>query len=178
VTVPPIWGWGLATFVLVHGAMHGGWCWREVRLRLSGNGHEVYAPTLTGQGDRRQGLTPQVGIAAHVTDLTDLLWFEDLRDVHLVLHSYAGVLAGPVAEQAAGRLASVTYLAAFIARPGQCLLDVEPPDVARKGHQLHGQWAGQTRSSLRRLRLCASIRCGWLRPPAARGGPGRRSRRS
>jgi pimeloyl-ACP methyl ester carboxylesterase len=116
--------------------MHGGWCWREVRLRLSGNGHEVYTPTLTGQGDRRQGLTPQVGIPTHVTDLTDLLWFEDLRDVHLVLHSYAGVLAGPVAEQAAGRLASVIYLAAFIAQPGQCLLDVEPPDVARRYRDL------------------------------------------
>lgn len=126
----------MATFVLVHGAMHGGWCWREVRHRLSGNGHEVYAPTLTGQGDRRQGLTPQVGIAAHVADLTELIWFEDLRDVHLVLHSYAGVLAGPVAEQTAGRLASVTFLAAFIARPGQCLLDVEPPDVARRYREL------------------------------------------
>jgi len=126
----------VATFVLVHGAMHGGWCWREVRQRLSGNGHEVYAPTLTGQGDRRQGLTPEVGVAAHVADLTELIWFEDLRDVHLVLHSYAGVLAGPVAEQAAGRLASVTYLAAFIVQPGQCLLDVEPPEVARRYRDL------------------------------------------
>lgn len=126
----------MATFVLVHGAMHGGWCWREVRQRLAGNGHEVYAPTLTGQGDRRQQLTPEVGIATHVTDLTELLWFADLRDVHLVLHSYAGVLAGPVAERAAGRLASVTYLAAFLVRPGQCLLDVEPPDVARRYRDL------------------------------------------
>jgi pimeloyl-ACP methyl ester carboxylesterase len=116
--------------------MHGGWCWREVRQRLSGNGHEVYAPTLTGQGDRRQGLTPQVGIAQHVADLTELIWFEDLRDVHLVLHSYAGVLAGPVAEQVTGGLASVTFLAAFIARPGQCLLDVEPPEVARRYGEL------------------------------------------
>jgi len=116
--------------------MHGGWCWREVRRRLSGNGHEVYAPTLTGQGDRRQGLTPEVGIATHVADLTELLWFEDLRDVHLVLHSYAGVLAGPAAEHAAGRLASVTFLAAFIAGPGQSLLDVEPADVARRYREL------------------------------------------
>ncbi len=156
----------MAAFVLVHGAMHGGWCWREVRHRLSGNGHEVYAPTLTGQGDRRQGLTPQVGIAAHVADLTELIWFEDLRDVHLVLHSYAGVLAGPVAEQTAGRLASVTFLAAFIARPGQCLLDVEPPDVARRYRE-----------------LAASAGDGWLVPrrrsslsngasPAAPCGPG------
>jgi pimeloyl-ACP methyl ester carboxylesterase len=129
-------GWSLATFVLVHGAMHGGWCWRDVRQRLSANGHEVYAPTLTGQGDRRQGLRPEVGIPAHVTDLTELLWFEDLTDVHLVLHSYAGVLAGPVAERAAGRLSSVIYLAAFIAGPGQCLLDVEPSDVAQRYREL------------------------------------------
>jgi pimeloyl-ACP methyl ester carboxylesterase len=133
---PMALGVELATFVLVHGAMHGGWCWREVRQLLSGNGHEVYAPTLTGQGDRRRGLTPQVGIADHVADLTELFWFEDLRDVHLVLHSYSGVLAGPVAERAAGGLASVTFLAAFIARPGQSLLDVEPPDVARRYREL------------------------------------------
>jgi pimeloyl-ACP methyl ester carboxylesterase len=116
--------------------MHGGWCWREVRRQLCANGHEVYTPTLTGQGDRRQGLTPAVGIATHVADLTELMWFEDLSDVHLVLHSYAGVLAGPIAEQAPGRLASVIFLAAFIAQPGQCVLDVEPPEVARRYREL------------------------------------------
>jgi pimeloyl-ACP methyl ester carboxylesterase len=116
--------------------MHGGWCWRDVRRRLRASGHEVYAPTLTGQGDRRQSLTPDVGIATHVRDLTDLVWFEDLRDVHLALHSYAGVLAGPVAQQAPGRLASVTYLGAFVAQPGQSLLDVEPPDVGRRYREL------------------------------------------
>ena len=126
----------MATFVLVHGAMHGGWCWREVRRRLTAAGHEVYTPTLTGQGERRQGLTPETGVATHVTDLTELSFFEDLSDVHLVLHSYAGVLAGPVAQQLAGRLATVVYLAAFLVQPGQCLLDVEPPDVARHYREL------------------------------------------
>jgi pimeloyl-ACP methyl ester carboxylesterase len=126
----------LATFVLVHGAMHGGWCWREVRRRLTAAGHEVYAPTLTGQGERRQGLTPQVGVATHVTDLTEPAFFEDLGDVHLVLHSYAGVLAGPVAQLLAGRLATVVYLAAFVVQPGQCLLDVEPPETARRYREL------------------------------------------
>ncbi len=116
--------------------MHGGWCWREVRRQLCANGHEVYTPTLTGQGDRRQCLTPSVGIATHVTDLAELMWFEDLSDVHLVLHSYSGVLAGPIAEQAPGRLASVIFLAAFIAEPGQCVLDVEPPEVARRYREL------------------------------------------
>ncbi|MGO9854675.1 MAG: alpha/beta fold hydrolase [Acidimicrobiales bacterium] len=122
----------MATFVLVHGAMHGGWCWRDVHRRLAQHGHNVLRPTLTGQGDRRSGLAPDVGIATHVRDLDELLWFEDLRDVHLVLHSYAGVLAGPLAERAGPRLASVVYLGAFLTAPGESLLDVEPPAVAER----------------------------------------------
>jgi pimeloyl-ACP methyl ester carboxylesterase len=132
----------VATFVLVHGAMHGGWCWSGVQRLLAARGHAVYRPTLTGQGDRRRTLTPDVGIDTHVRDLEDVLWFEDLSDVHLVLHSYAGVLAGPVAERASGRLASVVYLGAFVTAPGQCLLDVEPSQVADSYRQLvaeHGE---------------------------------------
>ena len=71
-------------------------------------------------------------MATHVADLDDLLWFEDLSEVHLVLHSYAGILAGPLAERAGERLASVVYLGAFITAPGQSLLDVEPPEVAER----------------------------------------------
>jgi pimeloyl-ACP methyl ester carboxylesterase len=122
----------VSTFVLVHGAMHGGWCWRQVHRELSRRGHDVHRPTLTGQGDRRAGLTPEVGIMSHVRDLEELLWFEDLTGVHLVLHSYAGVLAGPVVERAGVRLASVVYLAAFVTAPGECLLDVEPAAVAAR----------------------------------------------
>ena len=122
----------MATFVLVHGAMHGGWCWRDVQRRLAQRGHDVHRPTLTGQGDRRSGLTPDVGVDTHVADLEELLWFEDLSEVHLVLHSYAGVLAGPLAERAEERLASIVYLGAFVTAPGQSLLDVEPPEVAER----------------------------------------------
>jgi pimeloyl-ACP methyl ester carboxylesterase len=120
----------VATFVLVHGAMHGGWCWRSVRGVLADGDHTVFTPTLTGQGDRRHQLTPDVGVSTHVDDLTELLWFEDLHDVHLVLHSYAGVLAGPVAAAAGDRLATITYLAGFLTRSGECLLDVEPSATA------------------------------------------------
>lgn len=125
----------MATFVLVHGAMHGGWCWRRVRLLLTARGHDVLAPSLCGQGERQGELTPEVGLSTHVDDVTRLLWYEDLRDVHLVLHSYAGVLAGPVAERARGRIASITFLGAFVTEPGECLLDVEPPEVARRYRQ-------------------------------------------
>jgi pimeloyl-ACP methyl ester carboxylesterase len=116
--------------------MHGAWCWRDVRARLRAAGHDVFTPTLTGQGERRHQLTPEVGVATHVDDLVELLWFEDLRDVHLVLHSYAGVLAGPVAERTGERLASIIYLAAFLTRPGECLLDVEPESTATRYRSL------------------------------------------
>ena len=118
--------------MLVHGAMHGGWCWRDVQRLLVARGHDVHRPTLTGQGDRRGALTPDVGVSTHVRDIEELLWFEDLSEVHLVLHSYAGVLAGPLAERAHDRLASVVFFGAFVTAPGQSLLDVEPPDVAER----------------------------------------------
>lgn len=126
----------MTTFVLVHGAMHGGWCWTDVRARLAAAGHTVHTPTLTGQGDRRHLLTPEVGIETHVRDLTELLWFEDLHDVVLGLHSYAGLLGGPVVERAGGRVAAVVYLGAFVTRPGESLLDVEPPAVAQRYRDL------------------------------------------
>ncbi|WP_432152238.1 alpha/beta fold hydrolase [Streptomyces sp. bgisy029] len=122
----------MGTYVLVHGAMHGGWCWRSVRDLLSRAGHQVFTPSLTGQGEHAHLLGPDIGVATHVEDVAGLLRYEDLSDVHLVLHSYAGVLAGPVAERAAGRLASVTFLGAFLVRPGECLLDVEPPETAQR----------------------------------------------
>ncbi len=112
--------------------MHGGWCWRDVRRALTDRGHLVFTPTLTGQGDRRSSCTREVGVGTHVADVTDLLWFEDLRRVHLVLHSYAGVLAGPIVDRAADRVDSVTLLGGFITRPGECLLDVEPDEVAAR----------------------------------------------
>jgi pimeloyl-ACP methyl ester carboxylesterase len=129
----------MATFVLVHGAMHGAWCWRDVRRVLHASGHVVFTPTLTGQGDRRHQLTPEVGVSTHVDDVTELLWFEDLHDVHLVLHSYAGILAGPVAERCGDRLSSITYLAGFMTEPGESLLDVEPDETVARYRALVAQ---------------------------------------
>ncbi|MFD7612874.1 alpha/beta fold hydrolase [Streptomyces sp. NPDC059828] len=132
----------MADYVLVHGAMHGGWCWGPVRDLLTRHGHRVFTPSLTGQGERHRELTREVGVATHVDDLVDLIWYEDLGNVRLVLHSYAGILAGPVAERAAGRLAAVVLAGGFLVRPGECLLDVEPPEAARRYRELaaeHGE---------------------------------------
>jgi pimeloyl-ACP methyl ester carboxylesterase len=132
----------VATFVLVHGAMHGGWCWRDVGPLLARRGHRVSTPTLTGQGERARALSPTTGVADHVDDLVEHLWYEDLDDVHLVLHSYSGVLAGPVVERAEGRVGAVVFLGAFLAEPGESLLDVEPPEVAERYRRLVGEAGG------------------------------------
>jgi pimeloyl-ACP methyl ester carboxylesterase len=108
----------MATIVAVHGAMHGGWAWSPVRRLLAGEGHEVYAPTLTGQGDRTHLLTREVGVRTHLADLVALLDCEDLHDVMLVLHSYAGVLAGPLVARRPERVSSVVLAGGFHARPG------------------------------------------------------------
>ncbi|MDD2769729.1 MAG: alpha/beta fold hydrolase [Methylococcus sp.] len=129
----------MATFVLIHGAMHGGWAWASVRRYLQRAGHEVFTPSLTGQGKRRHLLTHSVGVETHIEDITSLLWFEDLRGAVLVLHSYAGILAGPVAEAAADRLSCIVLAGGFHVQPGQCLLDIEPADTAQYYRQLAAQ---------------------------------------
>ena len=119
----------MANYVLVHGAMHGGWAWQKVAKLLQSLGHEVYTPTLTGQGDRRHLLTPEVGVMTHLQDIESLLYFEDLRDVILVLHSYAGVLAGPLAQRCQERLNTIVLAGGFYAYPGEALQDIEPEKV-------------------------------------------------
>ncbi len=95
----------MTTYVLVHGAWHGGWCWKRVAPLLRAAGHEVYAPTLTGLGERAHLLSPEVGLDTHVQDIVNVLTYEDLQDVVLVGHSYGGMVVAGVAERAAERLA-------------------------------------------------------------------------
>ena len=116
--------------------MHGGWCWTKVRALLRADGHQVFTPTLTGQGDRKHLLTRDVGVGTHVEDIVNTVEFEDLHDVVLVLHSYAGVLAGPLAEHIGDRITHVVAAGAFLTDPGESLLDVEPPATAQAYLQL------------------------------------------
>ena len=121
----------MSNFVLVHGAMHGGWAWQSVARLLEKSGHQVYCPTLTGQGERNHLLNRSIGIETHINDIQNLLYFEDLSNVILVLHSYAGILAGPLAERCHARLKAVVFAGAFYSYPGESLLDIEPNEIAR-----------------------------------------------
>jgi pimeloyl-ACP methyl ester carboxylesterase len=80
-----------ATYVLVHGTWHGGWVWQDVADRLRARGHRVYTPTCTGCGERLHLTNPDVGLETHITDITQVIEFEDLDEVILVGHSFSGI---------------------------------------------------------------------------------------
>src|ERR1700735_5825120 len=81
---------GQKTFVLVHGSWHGGWCWRRVADLLEAKGHKVYAPTLTGLGERSHLMSGMITLDTHISDVTNVIKWENLQNVVLVGHSYAG----------------------------------------------------------------------------------------
>ena len=122
----------MSTFVLVHGAWHGGWCWREVRQHLEGRGHVTFAPTLTGLGERKHHLDRDVTVEVMVRDIAHLLEYERLEDVVLVGHSFAGVLLSPVAELVRDRLQQLVFLDAAILEDGESMFDMMDPDVVEK----------------------------------------------
>jgi pimeloyl-ACP methyl ester carboxylesterase len=86
------------TFVLVHGAWHGGWCWRRVTDALASRGHRVFAPSLTGMGDRAHLFSSEISMQTHVDDILSLVNAEELSDFVLVGHSYAGMVISAVAD--------------------------------------------------------------------------------
>ena len=109
----------MANFVLVHGAWHGGWCWRDVRRVLEDNGHTVFTPTLTGLGERSHLLSPDIDLETHIADVINLLVWEELNDVILVGHSYGGMVITGVADRAKDRLRHIVYLDAFLPVDGE-----------------------------------------------------------
>jgi pimeloyl-ACP methyl ester carboxylesterase len=119
----------MATFVLVHGAWHGSWCWKRVRKALQAEGHDVFTPTLTGVGERSHSISPQVGLDTHIADVVNLIRWEELTDVVLCGHSYGGCVITGVADRVAERIKALVYLDAFILENGQGLHDVLPPPV-------------------------------------------------
>jgi pimeloyl-ACP methyl ester carboxylesterase len=109
------------TFVLVHGAWHGGWCWRRVSDLLEGRGHKVFTPTMTGLGERSHLIDPKVNLATHITDIVNVIKWEGLGDIVLVGHSYGGAIISGVAEQMGDKIGSIVFLDAFVPESGDSL---------------------------------------------------------
>jgi pimeloyl-ACP methyl ester carboxylesterase len=117
------------TFVLVHGAWHGGWCWRRVADRLRRDGHAVFTPTLTGLGERSHLLRPGIDLATHVADVVNLMRWERLSDVVLCGHSYGGFVISGVAEEMPALIRSIVFLDAFLPESGDTILKLTGPAV-------------------------------------------------
>ena len=117
-------------FVLVHGAWHGGWCYRRVADRLQDKGHRVFTPTLSGMCERSHTYTSAINLETHIADVVNLIVWEDMESVVLCGHSYGGTVITGVADRLVERIASLVYLDANIPEDGQCSLDIRGPEEA------------------------------------------------
>ena len=108
----------MANFVLVHGAWHGGWCWQRVTAPLQAQGHRVHAVTLTGLGERAHLLSPAINLDTHINDVINLIEAEELHEVILAVHSYAGMIGTAVADRMNDRIKHLVYVDAVVPKPG------------------------------------------------------------
>src|SRR5207237_2204959 len=104
---------------LVHGAWHGAWCWQRVVQRLAADCHRVHAVTLTGVGERAHLLAPTITLETHIADVAGAIEAEELRDVVLAVHSYAGMIGTAIADRLGDRLRQLVYVDAVVPRPGE-----------------------------------------------------------
>ena len=117
----------MTTYVLVHGAWGGGWKYARVAERLRSRGHTVFTPTLTGQGERSHLLSGAINLTTHLTDILNVIRYEDLSDVVLAGHSYGGMVITGVADKIPEKIAALVYLDAFVPDDGQSLFDLNIP---------------------------------------------------
>ena len=116
----------MTSFVLVHGAWNGSWCWKRVRRLLQAQGHDVFTPTLTGVGERSHLLSRDVNLETHILDVVNLIRWEELSDIVLCGHSYGGCVISGVADRVPDRIRSLVYLDAFVLQDGENLLQHVP----------------------------------------------------
>ena len=126
-------------YVLVHGAWHGAWAWSKAAPLLRAAGHTVTAPTLSGLGERAHVAAGTSGLHVHVQDITSHLMMEDLRDVVLVGHSYAGCVVSGVLGARPGRVAHAVYVDALVPMQGQSLASFVPAPVQAEYEKLAAQ---------------------------------------
>jgi pimeloyl-ACP methyl ester carboxylesterase len=116
----------MANFLLVHGAWHGGWCWRRVIQALTGAGHRAHAVTLTGVGERAHLMSPAITLETHITDVSNAIEAEELDDAVLAVHSYAGMIGTAIADRMPGRLRHLVYVDAVVPKPGESWSSTQP----------------------------------------------------
>ncbi|QLY29794.1 alpha/beta fold hydrolase [Nocardia huaxiensis] len=134
----------MTTFVLVPGVFHGGWWFEPLARELRAQGHEAYAVSLTGLGDRVHLASAGVNLDTHVADVVSVLESNDLSDVVLVGHSSGGMSITGAADAVPHRISGLVYLDAFVPRDGDSVWSMSPPfwrdqylsDVAEDGFSM------------------------------------------
>jgi len=111
------------SFVLVHGAYHGGWCWRDVTAILAAAGHRVYMPTLTGLGERAHLMSGSINLDTHIADVVNVFKRENIVDAVLCGHSYGGWVISGALELLGGQVSSVVFLDAYVPENGEMGVD-------------------------------------------------------
>jgi len=119
------------TFVMAHGAFHGGWCWRDVAAILRSKGHLVFTPTYTGLGERAHLLNNEIDLNTFIEDVMAVIEYEELHNIVLVGHSFGGYVISGVADRIGDRIDSMIYLDAPMGTNGKSVLDEAPPDVRK-----------------------------------------------
>ena len=109
----------MADFILVHGAWHGGWCWRRVVQRLAAAGHRAHPVTLTGVGERAHLMSPAITLETHIADVSTAIDMEELEHPVLAVHSYAGMIGTAISDRRPGLLLHLVYVDAVVPRPGE-----------------------------------------------------------
>jgi pimeloyl-ACP methyl ester carboxylesterase len=109
----------MTDFVLVHGAWHGGWCWRRVVDALHAQGHRAHAVTLTGVGERTHLMSSLITLETHISDVANAILNEEMEQVVLVVHSYAGMIGTAIADRMPERLRHLVYVDAVVPKPGE-----------------------------------------------------------
>jgi pimeloyl-ACP methyl ester carboxylesterase len=130
------------TYVLIHGAFHGGWCWQQVAARLRAAGHVVYTPTLTGAGERSHLLSETVTLDTWTKDILNVIRYEELSDVILIGHSFGGLTVSAVADKAKDRLRHLVYLDALMVGRGHSTFDERAPEDVGKSIAVALQTSG------------------------------------
>ncbi|HEY8599973.1 MAG TPA: alpha/beta hydrolase [Thermomicrobiales bacterium] len=126
----------MSTFVLVPGFWLGGWAWRDVAAPLRAAGHTVYTPSLTGLGERVHLASPAVNLETHITDIVNLLHFEELHDVILLAHSGAMQAVTGAADRVPERIARLVYLDTGPLPNGMPQADFGPPEQRARDEQI------------------------------------------
>ncbi|MDQ1304491.1 MAG: hypothetical protein QG671_318 [Actinomycetota bacterium] len=126
----------MTTFVLVPGFWLGAWAWQPVTARLRGHGHDVYPISLTGLGERAHLARPDIDLDVHITDVCNVLRYEDLREVVLVGHSYAGLVVTAAADRMPDRVAQLVYVDTGPLPDGAAQAEFTPPDERERNEAL------------------------------------------